>query len=631
MMQAQKVRRRDFEEIMWQIAEHRCCDEVTVLYTCGHTICAEVWVPALPRTQEYTNHEADRRRFMQHSMFVLTNGADASRVQISVPEGRCRHCMRGEREALFCGALRMDFGEERRREQQQLAEAARAKAAGRGGDAHREAAVAVAAATALMISNLAQARRLELPLSSHLFFAAMGRVCQHPDSVTLPPLLHSASQGGGTLLFGGPALPRDLQPWSRRDVEDRIKAEVMKYVGGATFIWLFLLVECIFLCVLHLDPGNGGAADAAAASLSPFPVAALNFSSLVRAQDGTPGGVDAAWLLSALTLTVHRAFGLAQDDALPGAPPSAWWTWVGYPCCLGASRLLSPLLWLLSWVLYPCWLGISVLLPPLLWLLDLVLALPRFLLIHVVLASGRALVWRPGKWMHVVFGEVLGKSAGFFFTCALARPIVVLTQLPVANPMAVAMALSLAVAAYSVPWPPRLPLAPAPAGGGAGGALPASAPSKGGGPMAFWFRAHFESLWQRLRCHWASLRKDRGASGRGGAQNGRGQKRRDAPATERALNGRDGSQAGHRDGRSNSSAYLPACFLCLDRPSRYVLEPCGHRVVCGDCAVQLVEAAGRQRDRSMGEANGAQHAYEKGGGACPSCGGVVARAMRVFS
>merc|ERR1712217_3458 len=88
-------------------------------------------------------------------------------------------------------------------------------------------------------------------------------------------------------------------------------------------------------------------------------------------------------------------------------------------------------------------------------------------------------------------------------------------------------------------------------------------------------------------------------------------------------------QAGQKEGRApsvSSQPSAPACFVCLDRPSRYVLEPCGHRVVCGDCAVQLVEAAAR--NRSMSEAIGsAHHASERGGGACPSCGMVITRAM----
>merc|ERR1712217_524424 len=52
--------------------------------------------------------------------------------------------------------------------------------------------------------------------------------------------------------------------------------------------------------------------------------------------------------------------------------------------------------------------------------------------------------------------------------------------------------------------------------------------------------------------------------------------------------------------------------------------------VCCECAVQLVEAAAR--NRSMSEAaDRAHHASERGGGACPSCGVAITRAMRLFS
>lgn len=54
---------------------------------------------------------------------------------------------------------------------------------------------------------------------------------------------------------------------------------------------------------------------------------------------------------------------------------------------------------------------------------------------------------------------------------------------------------------------------------------------------------------------------------------------------------------------------------------RYVLEPCGHRVVCSDCAVQLVDCATRSRTEGTGD---------RGSGTCPSCGSAITRAMRIF-
>ena len=128
-----------------------------VRYDCGHSLRAEVSAPLLPSTKELVNsfmtycfhgkwnswkdygtHETDRSRYVQHCLHVrgfalvfnpdklmslkslqrsslgillkrrpdcacchaASHNACCSKVQITVPEGRCRHCQRGQRQTL---------------------------------------------------------------------------------------------------------------------------------------------------------------------------------------------------------------------------------------------------------------------------------------------------------------------------------------------------------------------------------------------------------------------------------------------------------------------------------------------------------------------------------------------------
>lgn len=210
-----------------------------------------------------------------------------------------------------------------------------------------------------------------------------------------------------------------------------------------------------------------------------------------------------------------------------------------------------------------------------------------------------------------------------------------LSQIPVTNPMGVAMVLSLLVAAFSAPQPPSLPLP------GVWGEMPSFEFTKGIRRAVS--KSSLGPLCSRLHTLWTSARKD-GRPKTGGARGGvpavRGKNDKGVGADREGRAGKDGKdggpgrpeklahagRGGHQEGRTQQ----PACFLCLDRPSRYILEPCGHRVVCGECAVQLVEGAAR--NRAVSEGAGAHHgSSEKSGGACPSCGQAITRAMRVFS
>lgn len=542
------AQRRDFGDVVWQIAERRGCDEVVVRYDCGHAIRADVWAPALPRTREYGMKEAERRRFMQHSLFVLTKDPGAPKVQITVPDGRCRHCGRGQRQLLICGPLQMD------------------------------------------LADLVTSARLELPLSSHAFLAAMGQVCRLPENITPPPLLQGGlAQGAAIRPFDGPPLPREgVKQWSRKEVEDELKSEMVKYVGSATCVLLFVIVECIYICIAHLGPlGPSGFNDTFSTTLSTTGQL-QNLSSVTSVEFGIS---NSTW--------VHRVFGPSE------------------PAGDGAEEGTGSLFW--SLLVHPLWVVASAVLAPMLWVLDLVVAVPRFLLLHVFLAVLRGFILRPCLWLLSFLIDVLSNLAVLLFRCVFSRPTAVLSQIPLTNPMVVAMALSLVVAALSAPQPPSFSL-----------------PSVWGDLPSLELTRGLKVLSLRLRIFWASARKDSRPKGglrgvaaarqKGHAENrsARGEKAEAPGRPERPQAGqRDGGKAQVEQRSSGDKQSAPACFVCLDRPSQYLLEPCGHRVVCGDCAVQLVEAAAR--NRSISEAAGGTHHSSERGGACPSCGLAITR------
>lgn len=284
-------------------------------------------------------------------------------------------------------------------------------------------------------------------------------------------------------------------------------------------------------------------------------------------------------------------------------------------------------------VLHPFWIVSCMVLAPAVWVLDLVLALPRFVVLHVCDSVVRGLLWEPCSWFLKGSVEFARQVVCLLVHAAFLRPTLALSQVPMANPIAVAALISLVVAALSAKQAPSLGLL------SFWGNLPNVELFRGLRGAVMRSRS-LGPLVQRLRL-WG-LRKEgrpRGGSFRSSVPGGpRGSK--DRSHTDRYA-GRDKAepagradkvQALRQEGKTpphaSAQPSAPACFVCLDRPSRYILEPCGHRVVCEDCAVQLVEDAARKRSVSEG---GLHHASERGGGACPSCGMAITRAMRLFS
>lgn len=564
------AQRRDFAEILWQIAEKRGCDEIAIHYDCGHALRADVWVPCLPKTREYGVLETERRRFARHGLFVLTRDPGAVKCQITVPEGRCRHCNRGNRQVLICGVLQLDVMDR----------------SGKG-------------------QTQPTARRLELPLSGHAFLASVGRVCVLPENISPPPIMQGAGQS--IKPFEDPPLSRDnLRQWSRKEVEDSLRSEAMKYVGAATVVLIALAIQCLYLLATYLAWGSntpGSGPDGGDTSNISTAMEELNNMSSFFALE--LGVANTTWALSALTVTMHKTFG-------------------------------GSIVW--SVFLHPLWVLVSMLLAPVLCIADIVVAVPRSIAL-LCIAAVRTSVLHPGAWLATAATEVANMSARispeWLWRNFVVRPATVLSQVPLANPMAVAVLFSLLVTALSSPQPPSLSLPSLwndlPNFEIARGLKKAAARSRSLGPMV-----------QRIRTLWYMRKESRAKGGArggggGGAPAARTKERTHANGRERAdAPGRPekSAQAGKQEGKAGSGAALqpsaPPCFVCLDRPSRYILEPCGHRVVCEGCAVQLVEAAAR--NRSMAESSGGMHhGSERGGGACPSCGMVITRAMRLFS
>jgi len=439
------------------------------------------------------------------------------------------------------------------------------------------------------------ARRLELPLSSHAFLAAMGQVCRLPENITPPPLLQGGlAQGTAIRPFDGPPLPREgVKQWSRKEVEDELKSEMVKYVGSATCVLLIVIVECIYICIAHL--GSSGFHG----SLGTTPTVTGQLENLSSVSSVEFGIANSTW--------VHRAFGPSEPvgDEEVGGTSSLFW----------------------SMLVHPLWVVASAVLAPMLWVFDLVVAVPRFLLLHVFFAVLRGFILRPCFWLLSFLTEVLSNLAVLLFRCVFLQPTVVLSQIHITNPMVVAMALSLVVAALSAPQPPSFSL-----------------PSVWGDLPSLELTRGLKVLSLRFRIFWASARKDsrprgglRGVAaarqkdkGHADHRSARGEKAEAPGRPERPQAGqRDSGKAQTEQRSSGEKRSAPACFVCLDRPSQYLLEPCGHRVVCGDCAVQLVEAAAR--NRSISEAAGGTHHSSERGGACPSCGLAITRATRLFS
>jgi len=572
VQQQQQPQKRDFCDVIWQIAEKHCCEEVHVRYDCGHAMKVELSAPCLPPAQDYSQQEIDRQRYMQHCVYVLTKNPGTQKVQIIVPEGRCR-CGRGQRQVLVCGPLQFDLSEERLPQLQ-----------GRKGyNARKDG------------PSLAAFRRLDIPLSGHTFLSALGQVSRFPDDMSPAWLLNHGSSAHDAVWTGDATQSREaLRTYTRQEIENELRFEVHKYVSSTAFMLTLLLLYCLYLCIMQVyNPAMlpGGSASSFEGQIQGIAEELATISSVGSIEFRV---ANSTWALTALTVSVHRTFGPGSSES-----GSFWW----------------------SSIVHPCWMALSFVLAPVMWALDYVVAVPRFLLLRVVFVVVHTLIWRPSciiaRMALDLMRDIRIATAGL----NISQPTIVLARIPLVNPLALAFFTTILVAAFSSPQPPSV-----------------SFPAMWNDllrRLAYLSRS-FGPCFNQVSAFWQSARKEaRQRSSRGKAagasgkekEEGHGRKNGSGVKVDGSHKGDKGSDRRH-DARSTSANSGPACFVCLDRMSCYMLEPCGHKVACGECAVQLVEAAVRSRTANEVGA----HAFsDKSGGACPCCGLAINRAMRVFA
>lgn len=550
---------RDFADIVWQITERGCCNEFVVRYDCGHSLRAEVCVPAIPSTKEYGSHPTERRRYAQHALHVLTRNPASLQAQVTVLEGRCRHCQRGQRQTLVCGPVHIDLREP----------------ASPG--------LVVKALGDITVDVLAQAKRMELAMTGQNFLTTVCQVL--PDGAEiLPP------SGAKEAVFETPFasldapvnLKEELHTWLRKEVEDELESLLLRYVCCATMILMLLCCECFYLFTVPWMPQDETGGEESEDVQSQMALALANLTSVSSLELQM---TNSTWMLSALTLAVHKALGPPESPDGTAASESAESD--------GRHGGSGGFLW--SVVVHPLWVFTLCLLRPLSGLESLVL-LPRSMIL-AFLTSVRELVLRPGAFLLGILFSML-----LFLLQSLFSPPTLFASAGSANPILGAAFIVISLAAITSPVPLTLL------------AHDLCALVANLDLVRRLRRAAGHKALGRLldRLHLSPL----GSASRGS----KGQRSKKDYKPPRSESGRGDKLQGKDE--KGGVPFVPSCFVCLDKPSRYILEPCGHRVVCGDCAVQLVDAAARSRPT---EERGGDR-----GGNCPSCGQSVNRAMRIF-
>ncbi|CAK9001164.1 unnamed protein product [Durusdinium trenchii] len=558
--------RRDFSDIVWQITERCGCNEFVVRYDCGHSLRAEVVAPALPSTKEYGTTDPERRRYAQHCLYVLTRNPGVTQVQVTVSEGRCRHCQRGQRQTLVCGPVHVDLREP-------ASPGLVAKALGN-----------------IPMDALSQAKRIVLPMTAHAFLAAIGQVCKLPDGAGLP----APSGLEATLetpFAAKPLLKEEMPQWERKEIEDEMESFMLRYVCCAFMVLLCFLCEFGYVLGRELTPQES-MEEYIQGELEEQMMTAQALSNLTSLSSLEFRMANSTWTLSALTLAVHKAFGPEDMEGMEAAGSSGGILWSA---------------------IHPLWVALLLVLGPIAWM-DCLLALPRSMLAGVI-AGVRELILRPGGFMLGIAGSTLLFLLRSFF----APPTLFVTSGPTANPILGAGFISISLAAITSPVPLTL-------------------------------LAH--DLCSVI-ANWDIVRRLRRAAGHKavgsildrlpslGAPRSKGSRAKKDGDSGRRNTRSDSGRGDKMQAKDEKGTIVPSCFVCLDKPSRYILEPCGHRVVCGDCAVQLVDAAtrsrtedGRPRWRLVGpireETWEGTERGDRGGGNCPSCGLAINRAMRIF-
>jgi len=339
-------------------------------------------------------------------------------------------------------------------------------------------------------------------------------------------------------------------------------------------ILVLLIAECCYLLGVQLVQDENGSEIPEGPDLeASMAVALTNLTSVSSLEFKM---ANSTWMLSALTVAVHKALGPGDDlEAVSDTEGSTGFLW--------------------SFVVHPLWVFLLLVCGPLSWLEGLVM-LPRSLIL-ALLSGVRDLVLRPAFFLlGMTFSMLL-----FLLQLLFSPPTLFASGGSTANPILGAAFICVSLAAITSPIPLTLLAHDL-----------CRVVANLDIVRRLWVAAKHKGLGRLLdRLHLSSW----GGTSRGNKGARAGTKKDYKPA--RSDSGK-GEKLQAKDGN-----FVPSCFVCLDKPSRYILEPCGHRVVCGDCAVQLVDAAARSRPP----------AEERGGdrgGNCPSCGLAVNRVMRMF-
>jgi hypothetical protein len=286
------------------------------------------------------------------------------------------------------------------------------------------------------------------------------------------------------------------------------------------------------------------------------------------------GVANNPWLFSILTFVrqVTRGSSTATEK-------STWWSWIMQPICFVVTIVLVVISFMLNFAF----------------------AAPRFLY-NVCYGLIYGCVWCPCSWTFGLLSSFISNPTAILHR--LARPAAI-DQVPfmrITNALISAFLLSILLVVLSSPQQLSLSLQ------SICRELPSLGFAKGDeSKRSLWRRK--ENGRQRGNQPANKLPKDKGGG--------------HAEKADSKI-----ARADKNDGRGRHSS-LSACFVCQDRPANYRLEPCGHHVVCGDCAMELVEMA--SRGRPQGDNVGNHRLSEKNGGGCPSCGSIVKQAMRIFN
>eukprot|EP00913_Durusdinium_trenchii_P018278 g17173.t1 len=389
-----------------------------------------------PNPKEYGTTDPERRRYAQHCLYVLTRNPGVTQVQVTVSEGRCRHCQRGQRQTLVCGPVHVDLREP-------ASPGLVAKALGN-----------------IPMDALSQAKRIVLPMTAHAFLAAIGQDGRR-RTPTGAPFLGRFALGEARRSTGW--VEQEMPQWERKEIEDEMESFMLRYVCCAFMVLLCFLCEFGYVLGRELTPQeNESMEEYIQGELEEQMMTAQALSNLTSLSSLEFRMANSTWTLSALTLAVHKAFGPEDMEGMEAAGRSLAAKQMHLILAPRSPEDLSSggILWS---AIHPLWVALLLVLGPIAWM-DCLLALPRSMLADArptkaytspgklvlgVIAGVRELILRPGGFMLGIAGSTLLFLLRSFF----APPTLFVTSGPTANPILGAGFISISLAAITSPVP----------------------------------------------------------------------------------------------------------------------------------------------------------------------------------